>query len=216
MNKLTDENLKTFRVERKEIPHYRFGLLYRLLQQPVKRVLDIGCWNRELLEMFPSETEKHGLDLVARDFGPSIHFRVADISEGLPYPDNFFTAVIAGEIIEHLMEPARFLKDIFRILDANGQLILTTPNLSYWRNAIQLIKSDNFFWVDYDFNQNGHVRYFSPKTIRKMLRKNGFKVKKLFSIDDVRGTILLNLIGNLFKSFSSRHNMNLVVYCIKQ
>lgn len=216
MNKLTDENLKTFREEREEIPRYRFDIIYKLLKQPVNRVLDIGCWNRELLDMFPSETEKHGLDLVARDFGPSIHFKVADISEGLPYQDNYFNAVIAGEIIEHLMEPVRFLKDIFRILDTNGQLILTTPNLSYWRNAIQLLKSDNFFWVDYDLNQNGHVRYFSPKTMKTILERNGFNVKKLFSVDDVRGNIVLNLIGNLFKKFSSRHNMNLVIYCIKQ
>lgn len=216
MSLISEENKRRFITEREKVPNARFQVIYKLLKQPCKRVLDIGCLNSEFLNMFPPDTKKHGMDLVERNFGPSINFKVGDVSEGLPYSDGYFSAVVAGEIIEHLFNPACFIKEVWRILDNNGQFVLTTPNLSYWRNGIQLLRGDNFFWVDYDLNQNGHVRYFSPKTITSVLKRNGFQVKKLFSVNDVQGHPVLNLIGKIFKIFSSKHNMNLVVYCIKQ
>jgi len=45
-----------------------------------------------------------------------------------PFKNNSFDTIVAGEIIEHLKEPCRFLKEIKRILKKNGKLILTTPN----------------------------------------------------------------------------------------
>ena len=56
--------------------------------------------------------------------------KCADVSEPLPFENNYFDFVFAGEIIEHLFDSRFFLKEIHRVLKINGYLILSTPNLA--------------------------------------------------------------------------------------
>jgi len=58
-------------------------------------------------------------------FNPTIK---ADLNKPIPIDNSSVDIVIAGEIIEHLINPFRFLLEINRILKKNGQLILSTPN----------------------------------------------------------------------------------------
>jgi len=60
-----------------------------------------------------------------KKFNPDI---VADLNNTLPFKSGSVDTVIAGEIIEHLINPFRFLLEIKRILKKNGELILSTPN----------------------------------------------------------------------------------------
>ena len=41
-------------------------------------------------------------------------------------------AVVLTEVIEHLADPDRFLRDCIQLLRSNGQLIITTPNRDAW------------------------------------------------------------------------------------
>ncbi len=55
---------------------------------------------------------------------------VKDIEKtGLPYPDNFFDAVILSEVLEHInFNPLPMLQEINRILKRGGIVYITTPN----------------------------------------------------------------------------------------
>jgi ubiquinone/menaquinone biosynthesis C-methylase UbiE len=46
----------------------------------------------------------------------------------LPFKDSEFGGILCFETIEHMPDPAQFLKELSRILKKNGELILTTPN----------------------------------------------------------------------------------------
>ena len=55
------------------------------------------------------------------------HFAIAADSFHLPFTDGSFDCVIASEIIEHIVDPAKFIKELFRVVKKGGQLIITTP-----------------------------------------------------------------------------------------
>jgi SAM-dependent methyltransferase len=56
----------------------------------------------------------------------NVEFAVADLL-ALDRPDGEFDVVCAFEVIEHLSEPDRFLAEARRVLRADGELVLSTP-----------------------------------------------------------------------------------------
>jgi 2-polyprenyl-3-methyl-5-hydroxy-6-metoxy-1,4-benzoquinol methylase len=59
---------------------------------------------------------------------------------GLPYPDNYFDAVILSEVIEHLnFNPLPLLQEINRIIKKDCILYITTPNQVNLINRIKIL-----------------------------------------------------------------------------
>ena len=54
----------------------------------------------------------------------------------LPIKAHTFDTVVAGELVEHLRKPWLFFEECARILRSEGNLILTTPNLTFYRNLL--------------------------------------------------------------------------------
>ncbi|MCB0661870.1 MAG: methyltransferase domain-containing protein [Saprospiraceae bacterium] len=55
------------------------------------------------------------------------HFSLVGDAFNIPMHDNAVDAIVASEIIEHVPNPAAFLKELFRVLKPGGKLIVTTP-----------------------------------------------------------------------------------------
>jgi SAM-dependent methyltransferase len=63
----------------------------------------------------------------------------ADVSsEPVPLPDGECDLVVMSEVLEHLVDPDFALEEIHRVLRPDGLLALTTPNLAWWVNRLQL------------------------------------------------------------------------------
>src|SRR5579862_3598210 len=108
-----------------------------------KRVLDAGCGagygSAELAHAALSVT---GADIAAEaiEFArehyrlPNLHFEQATCG-ALPHPDSCLDLVVAFEVIEHLAHWREFLLEARRVLAANGQLVVSTPNKSYYTES---------------------------------------------------------------------------------
>lgn len=64
---------------------------------------------------------------VVKELCPEINYRLGDVNQ-LPYSDGFFDVVIAGEIIEHLENPAAFVNELKRVTKSGGAVTLSTVN----------------------------------------------------------------------------------------
>ena len=125
---------------------------------------------------------------------------VCDITKGFPFDENSIDICIAGEIIEHIYESRKFLKEISRVLRNNGFLILSCPNICSLKNRIQFLlgeippfaaKAD----CTYEKDWPGHIRDYNFKDMVKLLNQN-FKVldKKSDGVNFRNKTILPNWI----------------------
>jgi len=92
------------------------------------RVLEVGCALASLID----KNGVVGLDVLPanRDL-----FCQGE-AELMPFKDKSFKVVVAGELIEHLFNPARFLRECYRVLKNKGMLIITTPNRKSWVERI--------------------------------------------------------------------------------
>jgi len=101
----------------------------------INTILDVGCGKGWVAEYFlPKGVKVHSLDVSpsnparAMELYPSEdHKGIAADSFRLPFIDDSFDIVIASEIIEHVIDPAEFVKELFRVVKKGGRLLVTTP-----------------------------------------------------------------------------------------
>ncbi|MDP3992247.1 MAG: class I SAM-dependent methyltransferase [Nanoarchaeota archaeon] len=95
------------------------------------KVLELGTGIGEfLLEL----TEK-GFDVIGIDIIPNkklikkgFDIRKHDLNGGLPFEDSSFDVVVALEVLEHLCNPYKMMKEIKRVLRDGGYAIISMPN----------------------------------------------------------------------------------------
>ena len=175
---------------------HRYTKMHRLLRARYgnlsgKRILDLGLSRGLLLERFRGYegVELGGIEIDpaeieharARGLEPLQHFvNVFDgnvMTARLPYEEAFADVVLAGEILEHMVDTEGFLREIHRTLAAGGALVLSTPNIFWPKNRVRLLAGRYPDALEYrsrygtDF---GHVRIFGPDQLRELLSETGF------------------------------------------
>jgi SAM-dependent methyltransferase len=95
-------------------------------------VLDLGCGTGYgSAELAQGGAQVTALDRVAparalRGSGPRF---VRGELGGLPFAPASFELVVSFQVIEHLVDPSDYLREIARVLRPGGTLLLSTPNL---------------------------------------------------------------------------------------
>lgn len=97
--------------------------------------LDLGCFNSpmpgELKRNYP-ESEIVGIDhadkVIARmrEIFPEVRYIKKDFTT-IPFHDGYFDYIVAGEVIEHLEHPDRFIQEGMRVLKKGGWFAISTP-----------------------------------------------------------------------------------------
>lgn len=162
----------------------RLRLLRRRLREAgAHSVLEIGSGAGDLAAVLSREGQAVvGLEVseraieIARGRHPGVHF-VAHSVEELPWPLDpaAFDAVVAFEVIEHLLRPRRLLEGAQRALRPGGHLALTTPFHGLAKNLVlAAVGFDRHFAVEGD-----HIRFFSDRTLRRLLDETGFDLIRL-------------------------------------
>lgn len=183
------DNLSTFNRNRGftlNLRESRVKKTIRIIQglSPKGRLLDIGCstgqwalfWKNNGWESFGIDVNE---DHVSQTTELGITARLCDLnSQQIPFADNYFDVIIAGEVIEHLIDTDSFIREIYRCLKAGGYLLITTPNLVSFENRIRILLGIYPIWVDYRLTNSGHVRAYTPRVLKKQLKSLGFKVVK--------------------------------------
>jgi 2-polyprenyl-3-methyl-5-hydroxy-6-metoxy-1,4-benzoquinol methylase len=100
-----------------------------------------------------------------------------DVENKLPYKDDYFDYVFAGEIIEHIIDTKSFMKELNRVIKIGGKLLITTPNLAHIPERFRLLRGLNPSQVTpiHEF-LHLHVRPFTMNTLKFALETNGFAV----------------------------------------
>lgn len=110
--------------------------------------------------------------------------------EILPFPDNFFDAILFNEVFEHLRVNIIFtMKEVLRVLKPNGILFISTPNLKSLEGIINFnFRSKAYscageIYSEYDKLQTighmGHVREYTTLEISQFVQQLGFSIQGL-------------------------------------
>lgn len=161
----------------------RLELVRKLLGEAgARHVLDAGAGAGDLVAALAAEGyETVGLEVseravaLAKERHPG-SMLVRHSVEELPWPveQGSFDAVVALEVIEHLLRPRRLLEGAHAALAPGGRLLLSTPYHGLAKNLVlAALRFDRHFAVEGD-----HIRFFSDPALRRLAGETGFDVEK--------------------------------------
>lgn len=141
------------------------------------KILDVGPGSGYYLHVLKGwGWDVSGLELskqavkVAKDSGIKKIFK-GDLHT-VKFKPEYFDAVRYSHVLEHVPSPTKELASVKKILKKNGRIIIIIPNID--SIFFGLFKT---FW--YPLEAPRHFYQFTPKTISKLLKKQGFKNIKI-------------------------------------
>ena len=143
------------------------------------RMLDVGCGDgrlaREIKQVVPGVVV-HGCDLsvaaLDRAEGLDRKYPIDLNAERLPEPDGSLDLVVASEVIEHLVEPGRAVADFYRVLRPGGHLLVTVPNVAFWRFRLEALRGG----VPSVTADERHLHSFNAALLVALVVREGFEL----------------------------------------
>jgi SAM-dependent methyltransferase len=135
-------------------------VLELLANEPRGSLADLGAGDGTLAERLQEAGfDVIAVDAMADDFrADSIKVTVANLNEGIPFPDGHFKAVVSTEVIEHLENPWLFLRELYRVTEPGGVVIISTPNMSSIYVRIWYLLTGRLYnFLDSAYNSIGHI-----------------------------------------------------------
>ncbi len=109
-----------------------------------------------------------------------IRFMPGNLLELEPEPHD---VVLAGEVIEHVAHPDRFLEQLARFTRPGGHVLLTTPNGGYFRNPLprfsDFADTSAFEAVQFQPDADGHIFLLHPSELHALAGPAGLEVIEL-------------------------------------
>ena len=143
------------------------------------KLLELGLTKGSVADTLSKEGTNlnlYGIDIYDRAI-PEVNFIKHDLNEGIPFGDNNFDYVVAGELLEHVFDDEMLLNEIRRVLKKSGKLVLSVPNVHFLYDRVMglLGKMPVFAYRSY------HYHFYNKETITWLIWKSGFKIDSVVS-----------------------------------
>jgi 2-polyprenyl-3-methyl-5-hydroxy-6-metoxy-1,4-benzoquinol methylase len=135
---------------------------------PGAKVIDVGCGLGDVLAGLKGDFRLFGMDYAISNVKAATH-RLggrAVIKQGsiyeIPFESDAFDVALCLEVLEHIEDDARGVRDIARVLKPGGFLIAAVPYTFYWPQYVALM---------------GHFRHYTRESFSRLMEDNGLKVQ---------------------------------------
>ena len=181
--------------------------------QPGMSVLELGCGTG----YFTRELARSGADIIAIDvspelletarvncFAPNVRYELQNAYE-LRYPDAEFDSVVGSSVLHHL-EIEAALREIYRVLKADGTIYFTEPNMLNPQIAIQ----KNVPWVKRKLGDSPDETAFFRWPLRRLLERTGYRDIRIDPFDFLHPKTPLPLVDRINRLGRFLENMPVI------
>jgi methionine biosynthesis protein MetW len=174
-----------------------------------QKILDLGCGDGAVAEYLMKIV---GACVVGADISEDalekakkrgIDVKLLNVEKSkLPFEDKTFDAVFWGDNVEHLFDPAATLKEVKRVLKKEGSLVISCPNMGYFRYRIYYFLHGalpDTEWTGLSPWAWSHIRFFNLKILNRFLRSEGLFTTKTVGVSKrFPGGLLAKIFPSLF------------------
>jgi len=151
---------------------------------PNSRVLDVGCGTGVITEIIQNRC---AASIVGIE--PDAERARQAVARGLDVYQGFLSAefvrqhgpfdfVVFADVLEHLPNPAQLVRLAREGLKPRGCIVVSVPNVAHWFVRMDLL-AGRFNYQDSGIMDATHLRWFTRRTIREFIEREGFEVTAL-------------------------------------
>ena len=192
-DKIFKQRGKVFTKPQEDLP--RIVKLFK--KKNVKKILDLGCGSgRHIVYLAKRSFEVYGIDIASKGIKITkdwlkreklkANLRVSNIYKKLPYPNNFFDALVSTQALHHnkISNIRKLIKEIERVLKPGGLIFITVskrgskkdiPKEKLWK--LKFIAPRTFIPLSHD--EKGLIHYWFNKRLLRKEFKN-FKIHDIW------------------------------------
>jgi 2-polyprenyl-3-methyl-5-hydroxy-6-metoxy-1,4-benzoquinol methylase len=157
--------------------------MIRLIPAGASKILEIGCgagMTGKLLKELGFE-EIVGIEVVEEVARKAIPYYdrviVGDVEKVmLPYEKGHFDCILYGDVLEHLVEPWRVLKEHNALLKPGGTIVCSIPNIRHYRITRRLLFKGKWEYQESGILDRTHLRFFTLASMKNMVTDSGFEI----------------------------------------
>jgi len=170
-------------------PDYAPSGLLEMMPNAPSRVLDIGCFcggtGRWLKRRFPG-VEVIGIECLAaaaaqarESYDRVIEAPIEEIDfEAQGLAPGSMDAIVAADVLEHLVNPWAALQRLRPLLSANGALYVSLPNIRNL-NVLARLAAGEWRYVGSGILDISHLRFFTRAQAIEMLTQTGWQTQEI-------------------------------------
>lgn len=91
--------------------------------------------------------------------------------------DERFDCIVCADVLEHLVDPWEVLRDAVTNLDPGGTVVVSVPNVLWFRNALRLLRERRWPREDAGIFDRTHLRWFALADAHDLLRSAGLQIE---------------------------------------
>jgi 2-polyprenyl-3-methyl-5-hydroxy-6-metoxy-1,4-benzoquinol methylase len=193
--------------------------LLPFIPKTIKKALDVGCgsgsfgqtlkrnFNCEVWGIEPdTEAAKKGVGLIDKMIINSFSANMPEL-EGMKFDCIFF-----NDVLEHLAEPEKALAYCKALLNNEGCIIASMPNIRWYPVVLSLLKYKDFKYQNAGVMDKTHLRFFTLKSMRRLFENTGYRIITAQGINKDTAYHLFNVLN--FLLFNSQWDMKYPQFAI--
>lgn len=155
------------------------------LPSPIGAVLDVGCGSGGAaaglrragaarltgVEIVPEQAEaaRARYDCVV----------TAPVEQALRELEGPFDTILCLDVLEHLADPERIMRDLHQVAAPGARLQVSLPNARHVSLMTDLVVRGTFGYTDWGHRDRTHLRWFTRRDIVEAMERNGWAVQRV-------------------------------------
>jgi 2-polyprenyl-3-methyl-5-hydroxy-6-metoxy-1,4-benzoquinol methylase len=178
-------------VRRQEASLQSLGISHPIIHQTIEKILNekslnegllldvgagVGDFVRQMQEH--KQFQLHAVDLMYSKVA-GVEWFVQDLNRLLQFKGDKFNVVSCIEVLEHVENPRKLIREMFRVLKPGGYLIASTPNNQSWRAILSYVFREHFVAFT-NSSYPAHITAMNKMDLQRMCDEAGFQSIEFF------------------------------------
>ena len=90
-----------------------------------------------------------------------------------------FDGVLAGDILEHLVDPWRTLRILTTVLAPDAVVVASLPNVGFWDTSWNVLVRKRWPYRPRGIHDSTHLRFFARRNLEPLFAQAGYRVERI-------------------------------------